>query len=377
MTDLRTKTVVLIAINDFLMGGAQKMMADLASHMDQDAYEIHILILTDFPGRPSFRSKIPEYCIVHELSMRALFNVAGWGSVLKVLSIVRPDVILSNLYFSNTVLRVAGAYYRIPVIAVEHNTYSNKNFIQHTVDWALSFVTFRIVAVSQEVAAFVIERQHVRKDKVVVIPNGIDLEGIRRMSQSFSKETVREELHIPTEDRVVLHVGRLVAQKDPRLLLAGFALFSQRSATPCWLIVVGGGSLEPELKAEAQRLGITERVIFVGPADPSQYYVASDIFASTSLIEGFGLVRAEALAYGLPVVTTFTGGTSDMIQDGHNGVLVCDRTPEAVAEGMVHVFAGDREDMSRMARRSSERYSIEDMTRAYTSLVDESVKKNR
>jgi L-malate glycosyltransferase len=270
-------------------------------------------------------------------------------------------------------MRVAAAALAIPVIVIEHNTYKDKNFFQHAVDWALSFVTFKIVAVSQGVAGYLSTRQHISKKKIVVIPNGISIEPLREAQALQTRESVRERLGIAAEELVLLHVGRLVAQKDPGLLLAGFAAFAGSAQEPCRLVMVGGGPLMEELKAQAEGLGISDRVLFMGAGDPNPYYLASDIFVSTSRIEGFGLVRAEALWHGLPVVTTVTGGTSELIHEEENGTLVHERTPETVAEGIRRVLAMDPQHVRANARETAERFSIEKTAQAYVRIINESL----
>jgi glycosyltransferase involved in cell wall biosynthesis len=369
-----SKIIVLIAINDFLMGGAQRVTADLLEYLDTDRYELHLLILAAFPDRPSFHSAIPPHVTVHQLSMSSLLSLRGWREVFGVIRRVRPQVILSNLYFANTVTRIAALFSNIPVIAVEHNTYTTKNALQHSIDWALSHVTFRIVAVSKAVADYVIAHQRIRRHKVTVIPNGIDLSVLKRNLPTESKQELRAKVGIGSDEHVVLHVGRLVPQKDPELLIRGYALFVANHRASSRLIVVGGGECRAAVTRLAKELNIEDRVLFTGAAAPARYYAMSDVFISTSRIEGFGLVRAEALWYGLPVVTTLTGGTEELIQEGSTGSIVSEPTDSEIAEGIERCFAMDRTLVAGKARQTAERFSTEIMGQRYESLLRSAIK---
>ncbi len=356
------------------MGGAQKMMADILSHLDTRTYDLHLLILADFADKDSFHSLIPTHITVHQLSITSPYDLRGWGQAIRFLRTLRPATIVSNLYLTNTVMRVAAAFLRIPVIVVEHNTYKDKNFFQHSVDWALSFVSFKIIAVSKGVADYIHIHQHISQKKIEVIPNGLDIRLLRQEKALQTRESARDAMGIASQEFVLLHVGRLVSQKDPSLLLAGFALFAKKSETLCRLIMVGGGPLMESLIDQANELGIQEKVVFTGACNPNPYYMASDIFISTSLIEGFGLVRAEALWYGLPVVTTITGGTSELIQDGETGAHVLERTPQAVAEGIRRVLAMNSQQVRNHAHEVAERFTIEKTVSAYARIIDQSLK---
>jgi glycosyltransferase involved in cell wall biosynthesis len=146
---------------------------------------------------------------------------------------------------------------------------------------------------------------------------------------------IRQELNTPANDVVLIQVSRMEAMKGQMVFLEALARLGDGPSWTCWQI---GGAQRPfeqryldSLRAAAERLGVSARVRFVGErADVSDLLSASDIYCQPNLApEGFGLTFVEAMASGLPVVTTAIGGALEIIDDSC-GVLV----PHGDAAGM-------------------------------------------
>lgn len=368
------KLTVLLVINDFLTGGAQRLLVDLLRQWDPNMYELHLLTFKEYEARGNLIGSVPPYVKRHHLQVRSIFNARALLATRKLIKSLTPDVIISNLYLANTLTRVSLLGDHTPIITVEHNTYRNKNLLQHCVDWILSFKSFEIVAVSEAVREFLISYKRIGSSKIEVIPNGIDLIRIQKRIASDSRAEIRKSLGIPEDEIVVLLVGRLVVQKDPLLALRAYAHFARVSAgTQSRLVIVGSGELHDQIKAESVKLGIGELVFLMGEADPHRFYMSGDIFLSTSVIEGFGLVRAEALAYGLPVVTTGTGGTDELIRDGSNGIVVPSRDPYKIGEGIQQALVIDKGTVSESAAAAVNKFSIDTTARNYERLIRKAV----
>jgi glycosyltransferase involved in cell wall biosynthesis len=136
---------------------------------------------------------------------------------------------------------------------------------------------------------------------------------------------------------VMASVGRLVPVKDHRTLLDACALLADR---PWRLVVFGEGPLETELKAYASKLGIGDRVLFAGYVDdPTACYAAADLVVLSSLTEGFGNVLIEAMASGVPVVSTDAPyGPREILADGRFGPLVPVGDAKALAAAITEML---------------------------------------
>ncbi len=369
---MRNKIKVVFCINDFLVGGAQRMLAGLLSRLDRERFEPILVTLFYWEGKDYFYDLVPGDVPVHRLNFRGFWDIQSWFRLYALMRILDPDILLSNLFFSNTVIRVLGTLFRFKVFIVEHNTYIKKTKFHQRIDKVLSRVTEKIVAVSNTVAEFTSAQENIPREKFVVIHNGIDIEALRAECDRYDRMAVKKEFGIAENTRVILSVARLTTQKNPLLLLEGFALFSKMR--PLYALVIVGGSPKWELLlgTRAKELGVAHRVFLFGTRkDVARFYAIADIFVSTSTIEGFGIAHAEALACGVPVLSTKTAGPDEMIKEGENGFFISESTPEAVAEGLEKMISADLETMRGRAKESIGKYGIDQATVAYANLFSD------
>ncbi|HMB78442.1 MAG TPA: glycosyltransferase, partial [Vicinamibacterales bacterium] len=181
---------------------------------------------------------------------------------------------------------------------------------------------------------------------------------------------------IPDEALVVTTVGRLTAIKNHELLLDAAREIVSASPRAIFLIA-GDGELRPTLEARARRLGIGERVRWLGwRRDLATIYGATDVFALTSRNEGTPVALIEAMAAGVPGVSTNVGGVADVIRDESMGVLVPSDEPAALAAAVTRLLADDhaRCEMGARARLAVlTRYDVKrlvaDIDTLYQSLL--------
>jgi glycosyltransferase involved in cell wall biosynthesis len=126
-----------------------------------------------------------------------------------------------------------------------------------------------------------------------------------------------------------------VPQKSIDTLLQAFSRFRRHAGVDAWLAIVGAGPLEAELRRRARDLGVGERVVWAGfHEDMRGVMRAFDVFAISSVYEGFGLVLIEAMASGRPVVATRAGAIPEVVADGDTGLLVPPGDPQAFAAAL-------------------------------------------
>ena len=185
--------------------------------------------------------------------------------------------------------------------------------------WLSRFIvrrTSHVIAISYAVSKYLIEHDELSdKNKVVVIYYGRPTVPAKRTSSDLSKKLVGT-------------VARLTEQKDLPTLLEAFRLF--HDANPEFrLQIVGAGELESELKALANRLGISEFVDWIGRvADPNDYIQTWDIFILTSLYEGFGLVLLEAMSLGVPIIASNNSAIPEVLGSDFPGLVPTSRASE-------------------------------------------------
>lgn len=200
---------------------------------------------------------------------------------------------------------------------------------------------------------------------IVVIPNGVDLDRFRPPTAE-ERRHARAQFHLDDEDRVVLFVGHEFERKGLPVAIAALA-----HATTVLLLVAGGTQQSiADQRAQAERLGVADRVLFMGPRadDLPLFFAASDMFVLPSAYEANALVILEALAAGLPVVATRVGYAPDVIADGQNGFLV-DQDPVDIARRFEQLAAMDVAPLRRAARRTAEAHSWRQTAQRYVELL--------
>jgi glycosyltransferase involved in cell wall biosynthesis len=135
------------------------------------------------------------------------------------------------------------------------------------------------------------------------------------------------------------------------------------------LVILGEGPERGNIEAEIARLNLQERVSLAGYADPTQYYAAASCFAMTSTRETFGLVIIEALAAGLPVVTTASGGPAEIVADGRYGRVVPQGDETAFAAALDDAISNPGDPAARVARANE--FTMQKCADAYEALFYE------
>lgn len=362
------KATIVIAINDFLVGGAQKLILDQLSCFDRSRFNFELLTFFEFPARRDFYADLPEWLPVTRLGFRSVRDLGGWLRLWRYWRRVRPDVVVSHLFFSNTLTRLSRLWFRFRVITVEHNTYTTKRPFHIWIDRVLASQTETIIAVSRVVADFTAAQERIPAQKFTVIHNGVPLHAIRAAAAETTPSAARAELGYGADEFLCINVARLTSQKNHPLLLRGFRRFLDRSPK-ARLVILGEGDQRSNLEVLARELHLGDRVVFAGVRrDIVRFYVAADVQVSTSDIEGLSLAFLEALALGLPLVATKTAGTDELLEDGQSGFFIAERTPEAVATTLARAEAAGRERLAAAARQSAERFDISRNAQAYEQL---------
>ncbi len=223
----------------------------------------------------------------------------------------------------------------------------------------------RYIAVSGAIAEELEQRFGWPGEKIEIVYNAVDLDRF-----GGSEEALRAELGGSAGTPLVLTAARLDRQKGHDVL------FRAAAAVPeARFVLAGDGPLRGELEAEAARLGLGERVLFLGRReDVPRLLAACDVFALPSLYEGSSLAVLEAMAARRAVVSSAIGGTAELVADGESGLLVPAGDGEALAAALRAVLGDSalRERLARSGRERAERdFSREAMGARVESIYEE------
>jgi glycosyltransferase involved in cell wall biosynthesis len=279
------------------------------------------------------------------------------ASVVSVVRSERPDLLHTHMVHADIYGSVAARALGVPLASTRHNDDRYLLGPFKYVDRAFSKPAGAIIAISDAVREFHV-RAGLPERKLVTIHYGLDV------LPSATSELTPEDAGISSSAPLVLAIGRLIEQKDHATLLRAFA--PVHAAIPdARLAILGWGTLEAATRELARQLGLQDAVLIPGRVEPAAWLARADLFAHTSLWEGFGIVLLEAMLAGLPVVATRVSAIPEIVDDGTTGILVAPGDDEALATALAGLL-GDPERRRVLGEAGRERvrkeFSVAHMT---------------
>lgn len=351
------------------VGGIETQMLRLLPRLNAGRYRVSLCLLKR-PGELTEALR-GSGVAVHVLPFEGRLHPA---SLLRLRALFRREkvsIVHAHVRESNTSATVAARLAGVPVvIASVHNMNTIRGRRRIVQDRLLDRFRDAVVTVSDRVRDDYCRTVGVRPEKCATIYNGLDLDAFT--SGGAGRASVRSSLGLSGDDRVVITVARLVAQKAHEVLIeaAGTVVRAVPSAR---FLIVGEGHREEELRALVASRGLTDRFVFLGNRrDVRDLYRAADVSCLTSIREGFSNVVVESLASSLPVVATDVGGNREALEEGVSGYLVPAGDVEGIAARLVQVLGDEalRARLSEGARARASRFSLEETVRATESLYD-------
>jgi glycosyltransferase involved in cell wall biosynthesis len=230
-----------------------------------------------------------------------------------------------------------------------------------------------VVVPSQTLMEFGRKSWWVSPKRLLYIPNGVDVRHYRPAANHQERSAARRAIGLPDNAIIAGTVGGLRPEKNQLRLVRAFGAIAHR-APSSRLLIVGDGPLEEAMRAEAARLGVTERVHFTGPTgDPSPYYRAMDVFALSSDTEQMPLALLEASATGLPTVSTNVGDVVQMVSHENREYITTLGDDEAFARQLLAMLSDSklRAKVGEANRvRCVKHYSVEQMVASHRQLYE-------
>lgn len=208
--------------------------------------------------------------------------------------------------------------------------------VYYPVEWVLAHVTDILITMNKEDYGLAQKRMHAKQ--VAYIP-GVGIDTTRFRAGSTGREEKRQELGLSSEDFLILTVAEMTKNKNHSTVLKALSLLKEEAEfRSLRYLICGRGENEENLRREAEELGISDHVVFLGyRQDVPDLLRCSDLFAFMSFREGLPVALMEAMSSGLPVICSRIRGNTDLIEDGADG-MIAENTPEAVATGILELY---------------------------------------
>ncbi len=309
----------------------------------------------------------PRYLTVPKLGMSVAPLLLAAGVYSAVKNIIRNgydfEIIDAHYFYPDGVAAILlGRHFGKPVVITARGTDVNLipryRLPRAMIRWAARHAA-GIITVARALKDDLVG-VGVSAGRIEVLRNGVDLQLFR----PIEREAGRRNLGISRT--TLLSVGHLIPRKGHDLVIQGLRWLPELD-----LIVIGDGPEREALGALARESGAADRVRFVGSLAQEElrnYFGAADALVLASSREGWANVLLESMACGTPVVASNIGGTPEVVSAPEAGVLMAERTPEAVAEAVRRLFA--RYPDRGATRRYAEKFSWEETTRGQLQLFE-------
>ena len=235
----------------------------------------------------------------------------------------------------------------------------------------------KIIAISQMVKDDIIQHYGVSEEKIALVFNCVDLDRFHPKNRDIFRNAKRAELGIDEDALLFLFAGNNYRLKGLHTLLHAVVLLRQWFPDQPFRLLVAGRGQIGRYRRMARKLGISDLTLFLGPVrDMEQYYAMSDIYVHPTFYDSCSLTVLEALASGLPVITSRFNGAAEAIASNKAGKVLGDpANVEELAESIAYYFDEDRRNVAQVvARQEIEKYSsthnVEETLRIYYEVAE-------
>ncbi|MBK8580926.1 MAG: glycosyltransferase family 4 protein [Flavobacteriales bacterium] len=315
-----------------------------------------------YPERPAMIDEMkalgfPCHWIKYDDNNRKRGMLNALPQMWNLLRKIRPDVLHCNLFDDSLPGMVAGwlAGIKVRVVTKQDTGYH----WLHTPKWMrfdrlITRLSTDVITISNESKMFLLAKEGAPEQKLRLVHNGIPPERFTQQSPTVM-EDLRKRFRINEHRPVIGTVARFIPWKGYGHIVEAVRLLTRKHPDAIFLFC-GTGKEEAQIKKQVQAANLQEQVVFTGWVDRAEmasFYGLMDVYLHAAVLEPFGLVYAEAMMNGVPVVSTRTGAALDAIEDGQNGILVEERSGEALADGIERLLQLDTRTVGQAGKRTA------------------------
>lgn len=345
-TPILRKETILFVIGSLEIGGAEKQLVMLLTGLKRMGCSCHVFALQ---GNGPLQRCLADLGVpVYSAGLKkGDVRKAPWKLIpaqfklIRLVQWLKPRVVHSFLPLVAFMGALAGRLNRVPLVITSRRalgTHQDRFAVLRPVDLAANFLSHRVTVNSRAVWNDTVSRDHIDEAKLVLIYNGIDPEPFK--TAHATREAVRKALRLQPNEKVVIVIANFIPYKGHLDLIKAARQVIDRIPDTKFLLVGEDRGIQKDVERQAQDLGISERVVFMGQRfDIPELLGASDLSVLPSHEEGFSNVILESMAAGLPVVATRVGGNAEAVIDGVTGWLVPPRNHEEMAIKIVDLLS--------------------------------------
>lgn len=308
---------IALLVTDIGHGGVVNLVWELARGLKEKGHEVTVISSGGARADELRSLDIAHYSVPFNSGLKAF--ITAREKLKLIFKKINPDIIHSHNRYPSIICMSIGLRPDVSTAHSEcltaHGSILDFGLIRKSITvWGEI-----VIAISTEVRQNLIKEFNLLPQRVVVVSNGVDAAKFYQPTKE-QKIEARRKLGLLESDRVALFVGQIEKRKRVDLCIKGLDYAVRNGAIDAKLIIAGDGERLEEVKLMAIQRNVAERCLFVGwVRDVISMYHASDLLILPSKTEGFGLVCAEAMMCGLPVLRTRSAGYSQQIMENKTG----------------------------------------------------------
>jgi glycosyltransferase involved in cell wall biosynthesis len=345
--------VILHLLAPAQVGGLERVVHSLAIGQQRQGHQVVVAAILEAEGdAESFFHPLERAGVsVQRIVVRQRAYLREHGEVRSLVRAMAPDVVHSHGYRPDVIDGGVIRHMGVATVATVHGytggAWRNRlyeSIHRHALRWFDA-----VIAVSEPLGKR-LRQSGVPDGRVHVVPNAF-----MQIVEPLDRTTARAELNLPAREFVVGWVGRMIAEKGLDVVIDAFAALPEHGVVLC---AIGAGPDRPPQEEKADRLRLTKRIRWAGMvAEAARYFTAFDVYVISSRTEGLPISLFEAMASGIPVVTTRVGGIPRAVTNDH-ALLVEPENPSQLAAAIRDVYANPDAARER-AQRAQERLASE------------------
>ena len=325
-------------------GGAQQFLKRLSEALSKK--QLRVIVCCLQPSRHSEVIVSSQLFQTIELSPHR-FGLFGFLLLIRLIHRLQPEVVHTHLAAANTIGVIAARINRVPkIFSHDHSGAEYANRFPITAKYAffplerfLSRFLVKLFAVSRHVANINIDVKKICPNKIVVLPNWIDIDQFTY--EAADREYNRTALGLSVSSFVIGAVGRLSPEKGLTTLVESFATIA-KSVPESYLFIAGDGPDKSTLELKIEQLNLSNCIRLMGfKEDTKALYSALDLFILPSHYETFGIALLEAMYCGLPVIASNVGGVPDLVRSGFNGIMVEPNNSDQLTSSILNIISDE------------------------------------
>lgn len=325
---------ILHLIQSLDQGGCENMLLRTLPRLTEFEHRLFTLKTAGVLAPQFIAAGLP----VTTLGCRSLFDLPSLFRLRRLVRSECPDIIITYLFHADVIGRLAlqSAAGEAPVIPFLRTTYNHPRYlIARCFEWLTRPLVRRYFANSEAVKDFYVRRLGVESEKISVIANGIDTDAFDQLAPD---PQLREHLGLATDDQLIICVANLHPNKGHRYLLEAFLSLAPQHPR-ARLLLVGDGETRAELETLVRDRASRTAVRFLGQrTDVPALLMISNVFVLPTLFEGQSNALLEAMAAGLPVITTDIPENRACVEHAKTGWLVPAQDSEALRGALDHML---------------------------------------